>query len=72
MTLKVKPFNKNRRMEKMQNDISNPRPTKLLNSLIPADLFEEFKIAAIKNKKTMTDVLIEAITEYVKKNKSPV
>jgi hypothetical protein len=72
MTLKAKPFNSNKRMEKMQNDISNPRPTKLLNSLIPADLFEEFKITAIKNKTTMTDILIDMMTEYVVKNRSPV
>ncbi len=71
MTLKAKSFNKNKRMEKMQNDISNPRPTKLLNSLIPTDLFENFKILCVRNKTTMTDVLIEMMDNYVNENEKP-
>jgi len=65
MTLKAKTSLDNSRVTKIQADLLEPRPKKLLNSLIPVELFDDFKITCIRNKTTMTDVLIEMMYRYV-------
>ena len=42
-----------------------------LNILIDEDLHREFKVAAIRKGTTMTAVLVEYITEYVKNEQVP-
>jgi hypothetical protein len=44
-------------------------PTVLVNINVDKELWDELKIACIKNDTTITDVLIEYIKQYVNENK---
>lgn len=44
---------------------SRPQPTRRLNGEIPEQLHKDVKIAAVKEDKSMTKVMIEALREWL-------
>lgn len=65
-TLKVKPKNtSNPRVDKMRQEIANPKSCKSLNLLIDSKLLMEFKMKTVRDETTMTEVLTGMIVEYV-------
>ncbi|MDJ0574600.1 MAG: hypothetical protein QNJ65_05480 [Xenococcaceae cyanobacterium MO_234.B1] len=64
MVLKAK---KNRRNRTERDEATKPN-TKRLNAEIPRSLHSKLKTFAAQKKIKMTDVVLEAITEYLSKN----
>jgi hypothetical protein len=65
-TLKIKPKGaSNSRVEKMREEMINPKSLKALNLLLDGALLKEFKMKTVRDGTTMTEVLTGCIVEYV-------
>ena len=63
--LKVK-SGTNAKTEKLKNNIINPKNLTPLNLLIDRKLHKQFKIKTCIENTSMTDILVEAIKNYLK------
>jgi hypothetical protein len=64
--LKVKkPAYKNSRIDKMREELINPKNTASLNLNFDAGLIKKFKIKTVSEGITMTEVLTDAIKKYL-------
>ena len=55
----------NDKTERLKKDLINPKNMTPLNLLIDSDLHREFKIKVIRGNTSMTDIIIEAIKNYI-------
>lgn len=58
----------NDKTEKLKRDLINPKSVTPLNLLIDTELHTQFKIKTITERTSMTDVLVEAIRNYIAKS----
>lgn len=65
-TLKIKPKGaSSSRVEKMREEMINPKSLKALNLLLDSELLKEFKMKTVRDGTTMTEILTGCIVEYV-------
>lgn len=55
----------NDRTEKLKKDLINPKSVTPLNLLIDTELHTQFKIRTTIERTSMTDVIVEAIKDYL-------
>lgn len=53
------------KVEKLKKDLINPKSMTPLNLLIDSDLHTQFKIKTISDRTSMTDIIVQAIKQYL-------
>lgn len=64
--LKTKNTSSSDKIDKMKQGLVNPKSMTSFNLSIDSVLHRKFKMAAIKNEESMTDIITQAMRDYIR------